>query len=188
MAATLKRIGPTEVLTTRLAQIALVSALRAVPHNPPAVVVRTRDGVFLNLLEGGHREIIPQSMGSVSASLITISCGTVAPSSPLANTFGVNREVCSRLLGDTPRVKACGELEHLSPQGGTLRFVGAILLLLFLGAIAREAGLKEAFLWFLLIMVVYTVVLSIKWLWRLWRGTEREDDIDIGDLRDIVEE
>ena len=69
-----------------------------------------------------------------------------------------------------------------------MQLLGAILLLLFLGAVAREAGLREAFLWFLLIMAVYTVVLSIKWLWRRWRGTQREDDIDLGDLRDIVEE
>ena len=68
------------------------------------------------------------------------------------------------------------------------RVVAAILLLLFLSAVAREAGTREAFYWFLLIMVVYAVVLAIKWLWRRRKGAPKEDDIDLGDLRDIVED
>lgn len=71
-----------------------------------------------------------------------------------------------------------------------MQWIAAILLLLFLSAIAREAGTREAFYWFLLIMAVYAVVLTIKYLWRRWRrqGAWKEDEIDLADLRDIVED
>ena len=70
------------------------------------------------------------------------------------------------------------------------KVIAAILLLLFLNAVARAAGVREAFYWFLIIMAIYAVVLTIKWLWQRRRrqGDWKGDEVDLGDLRDIVED